>query len=104
MYNNITRPRLSSDPVSCSQVQVYKTTSTENASAAQVERIWSVQRQCAEDCDPGCLIVGESTKIIKCVSCCSEDLCNFADGAATLWRVHKALVWVALLALLLAVK
>ncbi|XP_043195582.1 uncharacterized protein LOC122366955 [Amphibalanus amphitrite] len=85
-------------------VQVYKTSSTANASAALVERIWSVERQCAEDCDAGCLVVGERTKIIKCVYCCSEDLCNFADGAASSRQAVKALLCVALLALWLVVK
>ena len=88
----------------CVQVQIYKTTSTVNSSAAPAERIWSVERQCAMTCDPGCLTVGERTKIIKCVSCCSQDLCNFGDGAATSREAGEAVFWVALLSLWLVAK
>ena len=63
-----------------------------------------MERRCAEECDAGCLTVGERTKIIKCVSCCSEELCNYADGAANSQQIQEALLWVALLSLWLVVK
>ncbi|XP_037075159.1 uncharacterized protein LOC119096388 [Pollicipes pollicipes] len=76
-------------------VRVYKSSSTVNKSEAHTS-IWSVERACAEECEPDCLTIGERTKIISCISCCTEDLCNYADGAATWRQITQALLWVAM--------
>ncbi|XP_072152136.1 uncharacterized protein [Bemisia tabaci] len=56
------------------------TTSTENSTS--VQRIWSIERNCTNKCEPGCIVIGERTKLYACTKCCDKALCNTATGAA----------------------
>ena len=48
---------------------------TENFTLSQ--RLWSLERKCShQKCEPGCLVIGERTKLHSCISCCNESLCN----------------------------
>ncbi|ALC40797.1 CG3955, partial [Drosophila busckii] len=57
------------------------TTSTENSTS--LPKMWSMDRRCAISCEPGCIIIGERTKLYACTSCCEESFCNTGRGAAS---------------------
>ncbi|KAH8415888.1 hypothetical protein KR222_002688 [Zaprionus bogoriensis] len=57
------------------------TTSTENSTSSP--KMWSLDRRCTANCEPGCIIIGERTKLYACTSCCEESLCNTGRGAAS---------------------
>ncbi|KAH8277975.1 hypothetical protein KR018_011560 [Drosophila ironensis] len=57
------------------------TTSTENSTS--LPKMWSLDRRCAANCEPGCIIIGERTKLYACTSCCEESFCNTGRGAAS---------------------
>ena len=46
-----------------------------------VKRLWSVQRNCTSKCEPGCIVIGERTKLYACTVCCATHKCNTMDGA-----------------------
>ncbi|XP_046638514.1 uncharacterized protein LOC124316549 [Daphnia pulicaria] len=52
---------------------------TENATSPLA--LWYIERNCSAKCEPGCLILGERTKLYACISCCKEKLCNIGNGA-----------------------
>lgn len=58
------------------------TTSTENATSSQ--KLWSLERRCASNCEAGCIVIGERTKLYACTSCCRTSYCNTDKGAAKL--------------------
>ena len=58
------------------------TTSTENATSSQ--KLWSLERRCASNCEAGCIVIGERTKLYACTSCCKTSYCNTDKGAAKL--------------------
>lgn len=43
--------------------------------------LWMLQRNCTATCDPGCVIIGERTKLYSCTTCCEESLCNSGSSA-----------------------
>ncbi|MPC08926.1 hypothetical protein E2C01_001523 [Portunus trituberculatus] len=59
-----------------------------------VNRIWyvveagaearnlSVNRTCAADCSPSCVVIGDRTKIHSCTSCCTTSYCNVGSSAS----------------------
>ncbi|KAH8371864.1 hypothetical protein KR093_009178 [Drosophila rubida] len=57
------------------------TTSTENSTSSP--KMWSLDRRCTVNCEPGCIIIGERTKLYACTSCCEESFCNTGRGAAS---------------------
>ncbi|XP_033247879.1 uncharacterized protein LOC117188327 isoform X2 [Drosophila miranda] len=57
------------------------TTSTENSTSSP--KMWSLDRRCVANCEPGCIIIGERTKLYACTSCCEESFCNTGRGAAS---------------------
>ncbi|EDW01706.1 uncharacterized protein LOC6560745 [Drosophila grimshawi] len=57
------------------------TTSTENSTSPP--KMWSLDRRCAVNCEPGCIIIGERTKLYACTSCCEESFCNTGRGGAS---------------------
>lgn len=57
------------------------TTSTENSTSSP--KMWSLDRRCTANCEPGCIIIGERTKLYACTSCCEESFCNTGRGAAS---------------------
>ncbi|XP_066584492.1 uncharacterized protein [Prorops nasuta] len=56
------------------------TTSTENSTSSP--QMWSLERNCTNKCDPGCIIIGERTKLYACTACCEKSLCNTGTGTA----------------------
>ena len=64
------------------QVKRYSySTSTEN-STYTIKRLWSLQRDCTNKCESGCIVIGERTKLYACTVCCGKSLCNtMSDGA-----------------------
>ncbi|XP_037953435.1 uncharacterized protein LOC119683723 isoform X2 [Teleopsis dalmanni] len=57
------------------------TLSTENSTSSP--KMWSLNRRCTVVCEPGCIVIGERTKLYACTSCCEKSLCNTGRGAAT---------------------
>ncbi|XP_046963372.1 uncharacterized protein LOC124532504 [Vanessa cardui] len=55
------------------------TTSTENSTTAL--KMWALERNCTKHCEPGCIVIGERTKLYACTSCCTTSLCNYGSGA-----------------------
>jgi hypothetical protein len=66
----------------CFQVKRYSySTATEN-STYPVKRLWSLQRNCTNKCESGCIVIGERTKLHVCTACCEKFICNtMNDGA-----------------------
>jgi len=60
---------------------------TENATSPS--SIWSIERNCSSKCEPGCLILGERTKLYVCTSCCSQPSCNVGNGSFS----HLGISW-----------
>ncbi|XP_045765256.1 uncharacterized protein LOC123867315 [Maniola jurtina] len=58
------------------------TTSTENSTTALT--MWALERNCTKHCEPGCIVIGERTKLYSCTSCCTSSLCNYGSGANSL--------------------
>ncbi|XP_021927909.1 uncharacterized protein LOC110833760 [Zootermopsis nevadensis] len=57
-------------------------TSTENSSYPS-KHLWSLQRNCINKCEPGCIVIGERTKLYACTACCEKSLCNTMNDAAS---------------------
>lgn len=55
------------------------TTSTENSTTGL--KMWALERNCTKHCEPGCIVIGERTKLYSCTSCCTDPLCNYGSGA-----------------------
>lgn len=76
-----------------------------------VNRIWyvveagaearnlSVNRTCAADCSPSCVVIGDRTKIHSCTSCCTTSYCNVGSSASAQPIASACLVGAALLLL-----
>ncbi|CAG7786779.1 unnamed protein product [Allacma fusca] len=58
----------------------FSTSQNSNASAVQPQFV-AVKRNCTTKCDPGCVIMGERTRLYVCSTCCQRDLCNDGNGA-----------------------
>ncbi|XP_049870280.1 uncharacterized protein LOC126381594 [Pectinophora gossypiella] len=58
------------------------TTSTENSTTSL--KMWALERNCTKHCEPGCIVIGERTKLYACTSCCTGSLCNFGSDATRL--------------------
>ncbi|XP_011867505.1 PREDICTED: uncharacterized protein LOC105561799 [Vollenhovia emeryi] len=56
------------------------TTSTENSTSSP--KTWSLERNCTNKCEPGCIVIGERTKLYACTACCETNLCNNGTGTA----------------------
>ncbi|XP_077266216.1 uncharacterized protein LOC143899661 [Temnothorax americanus] len=56
------------------------TTSTENSTSSP--KTWSLERNCTNKCEPGCIVIGERTKLYACTACCETNLCNNGNGTA----------------------
>ncbi|XP_014209932.1 uncharacterized protein LOC106640413 [Copidosoma floridanum] len=54
------------------------TTSTENSTSEPM--MWGMERNCTNKCEPGCIVIGERTKLYSCTSCCDWSLCNTGSG------------------------
>lgn len=68
------------DEFTCMVQKFSYTTSTENVTSSP--KMWSLERKCAANCESGCIVIGERTKIYACTSCCKTSYCNTDKGAA----------------------
>lgn len=68
------------DEFACMVQKFSYTTSTENVTSSA--KMWSLERKCAANCESGCIVIGERTKLYACTSCCKTSYCNTDKGAA----------------------
>ncbi|KAH0944880.1 hypothetical protein HN011_004507 [Eciton burchellii] len=64
----------------CMVKRVSYSTSIENLTS--MPQTWSLERHCTNKCEPGCIVIGERTKLYACTACCESDLCNTGTGTA----------------------
>ncbi|XP_055532389.1 uncharacterized protein LOC129722723 [Wyeomyia smithii] len=67
--------KCSGDELICMVKQFSYTTHTSNSNVSE-PKLWSLERKCTNACEPGCIIIGERTKLYACTSCCAGILCN----------------------------
>ncbi|XP_076375480.1 uncharacterized protein LOC117219454 isoform X1 [Megalopta genalis] len=68
------------DKRTCMVKRFSYTTSTENSTSSP--QTWSTERNCTSKCEPGCIVIGERTKLYACTACCEQSFCNIGTGAA----------------------
>lgn len=68
------------DEFTCMVQKFSYTTSTENSTSAA--KMWSLERKCAANCESGCIVIGERTKLYACTSCCKTSYCNTGSGSS----------------------
>lgn len=44
--------------------------------------MWAIERNCTNKCEPGCIVIGERTKLYACTACCEKSYCNTGKGTA----------------------
>ncbi|KAF2904518.1 hypothetical protein ILUMI_01659 [Ignelater luminosus] len=44
------------------------------------QKLWMLQRNCVGTCEPGCIIIGERTKLNSCTTCCEKSSCNYGNS------------------------
>lgn len=44
-------------------------------------KLWLLQRNCTKTCEPGCIVIGERTKLHSCTTCCENSFCNVGNGS-----------------------
>lgn len=54
-------------------------TSTEDVTGKP--KLWLLQRNCSKSCEPGCIVIGERTKLYSCTTCCETSYCNSGSGS-----------------------
>jgi hypothetical protein len=74
-------------------------TTTEN-STYPIKRLWSLQRNCTNKCEPGCIVIGERTKLHACTLCCGRSLCNTMNDVSPYHRHSRFLVVLGVLLLM----
>ncbi|XP_029167824.1 uncharacterized protein LOC114938181 isoform X2 [Nylanderia fulva] len=74
------RHKCTDDKRICMVKRFSYTLSTENSTST--EQTWSVERNCTNKCEPGCIVIGERTKLFACTACCETDMCNNGNGTA----------------------
>lgn len=78
------------DELLCMVKRYSYTTSTENSTS--VLRMWSLKRNCTSTCEPGCIIIGERTKLYACTTCCSTQACNYGKGISNKLVINNSLL------------
>ncbi|XP_058799293.1 uncharacterized protein LOC131668848 [Phymastichus coffea] len=68
------------DKRTCMVKRFSYTTSTENMTSQPM--VWGYERNCTNKCEPGCIVIGERTKLYACTSCCDKSLCNTGNGTS----------------------
>ncbi|XP_026480073.1 uncharacterized protein LOC113386508 [Ctenocephalides felis] len=71
----------------CMVKRVSYTTSTANSTSAP--KLWALERNCTKICEPGCIVIGERTKLYACTSCCEKSLCNVGIAAASKYNFNE---------------
>lgn len=70
--------KCSQDEIYCSVKRFSYTTSDNNSTSSK--KLWSLQRNCAKECENSCIIIGERTKLYACQTCCDSNLCNVGSS------------------------
>ncbi|XP_071455579.1 uncharacterized protein [Hetaerina americana] len=73
------RSKCNDDRRMCMVKRFSYTTSTEN-STSEI-RMWYLERNCTHRCEPGCIVIGERTKLYACTACCEKPYCNWMSRA-----------------------
>ncbi|KAK9881905.1 hypothetical protein WA026_018100 [Henosepilachna vigintioctopunctata] len=74
----------------CQVRRISMSTSTDEITGKP--KLWLLQRNCSETCEPGCIVIGERTKLHSCITCCDEhNFCN-ADSSAHIYSVSIILI------------
>ncbi|XP_034186842.1 uncharacterized protein LOC117607348 isoform X1 [Osmia lignaria lignaria] len=68
------------DKRTCMVKRFSYTTSTEDSTSSP--QTWSMERNCTSKCEPGCIVIGERTKLSACTTCCEQSFCNVGTGAS----------------------
>ena len=89
---NLTR-KCSEKELFCSVKRFSYTMSDKNTTSEK--KLWNVQRNCSEECDNSCIIIGERTKLYACQTCCDNNLCNVGAGVE-----RNVMSWLLLLILM----
>uniref|UniRef100_A0A6P7GN84 Uncharacterized protein LOC114340115 isoform X3 n=1 Tax=Diabrotica virgifera virgifera TaxID=50390 RepID=A0A6P7GN84_DIAVI len=64
----------------CQVQRISMSTSTDEVTGKPT--LWLLQRNCIESCEPGCIVIGERTKLHSCITCCDEhNYCNAGNSA-----------------------
>ncbi|EFN66033.1 hypothetical protein EAG_14529 [Camponotus floridanus] len=74
------RHKCTDDKRMCMVKRFSYTLSTENSTSNP--QTWSMERNCVNKCEPGCIVIGERTKLYACTACCETNLCNNGTGTA----------------------
>ncbi|CAG9864124.1 unnamed protein product [Phyllotreta striolata] len=83
----------------CQVRRISMSTSTDEVTGKP--KLWLLQRNCSESCEPGCIVIGERTKLHSCITCCDErNYCNDGSGAATLPIINIQYLFLFVFALL----
>ncbi|KAL1491581.1 hypothetical protein ABEB36_012156 [Hypothenemus hampei] len=64
--------KCSKEQKKCLVRRISMSTSTEEITGKP--SVWLVQRNCTENCEPGCIVIGERTKLHSCITCCDEHI------------------------------
>lgn len=66
----------------CKVKRISMSTSTEDNIG--IPKLWLLQRNCTKNCEEGCIVIGERTKLRSCTTCCDKDYCNDGNGIQTI--------------------
>lgn len=67
-------------------------------------KLWLLLRDCSEICEPGCIVIGERTKLHSCITCCDEsNYCNAGNDAQTIRFIYELLFGIPLIKFLVFV-
>ncbi|KAF5280236.1 hypothetical protein FQA39_LY18096 [Lamprigera yunnana] len=80
----------SDDARICQVKRISLTTLTKTGDTTGKPKLWILKRDCIGTCDPGCIIIGERTKLYSCTTCCEQSYCNYGNNASQI--MHLALV------------
>lgn len=87
LKSSIHTSKCDSGEFTCMVKRFSYTTSTENTTSEQ--KLWSLQRTCTQNCEAGCIIIGERTKLYACTSCCKKSLCNTGRGGGNMIKTNS---------------
>ncbi|XP_058461588.1 uncharacterized protein LOC131436727 [Malaya genurostris] len=90
------------DEFICMVKQFSYTTHTSNSNVSE-PKLWSLERKCINTCEPGCIIIGERTKLYACTSCCTDSLCNTGKAGSTIAFAKSSHHWLIAMANILLV-
>lgn len=80
---NLTK-KCDSDQTYCVVKRFSYTMSDKNSTSDK--KLWSLQRDCTDKCESGCIVIGERVKLYSCSSCCENNLCNISNDSV---RLHQ---------------